>query len=196
MLTSVTFATVGYVGKLAFLVERVDVIASISIAEIDILAVRWCCEPSRAVGRACVLPEVAIDLPNDGAVEMGLCQFLIVIGVVKEDIVALVRDFEAMRRPRAKSAVSPCHELSSCSIRLPTDETVLIAIRLTGVLVRKVNVGFSVRDQTMTICHVRSRRWDEKVWHVLVAKLSLSTDDRSSMGISIRRQCVNSGSEA
>jgi len=156
--------------------EGVHIVAAVAVAEVHEFAVRGSSKPGRAVCGLGVLPEVAVLLPNDGAVESGLCELLVVVGVVKERGAVLSFDLEAVRGAVAQGGVSTAHELGASAVGLPLDEAVLVG--LTVVLISQVNVRILVSNKTMAVREGCSSRGLEEIRHVLVPKGTLASNNR------------------
>eukprot|EP00035_Acanthoeca_spectabilis_P020156 m.431390 g.431390 ORF g.431390 m.431390 type:complete len:333 (+) comp17296_c0_seq1:96-1094(+) len=133
-------------------VEGVHVVRAVAVAEVRVLGVGRRREPRRAVREGWVLAERAVAHPDDAAVEGGLCELLVVVGVVEELLgvaaLALGRDLEAVRRARAEIGAAAGHELAAGAVRLPLDQAVLV---LAVVLVREVNVVLGVRHKAVAV---------------------------------------------
>jgi hypothetical protein len=80
-----------------------------------------------------------------------------------------------MRSTRAKSGTAPGHPLSGGAVRLPPDEAVQITLAV--VLVGKVNVVITVKDEAMAIYHISTCGRPKTIRHVLIPKIALPTDD-------------------
>ena len=77
------------------------------------------------------------DLPDDGAVESGFGELLVIICVIQILRVVLRGDLEAVRCARTQGGVAAGHKFGASAIGFPANQTVLVLI---VVLVRQVNV--------------------------------------------------------
>ena len=157
-------------------VKRVDVVAAVPVAQVDVLTGRRDGEPRRRVREGWVLAEVAGALPDDRAIERRLRQLLIVVGVVQELRPVLGRHLEPVRRAIAERAPATREELAACAVWRPLDQTVEVGLAV--VLVGEDDVAVSVGHQAMGVHDAGALRGLQLLGNVLVHEITLSADDR------------------
>jgi hypothetical protein len=141
-----------------------------------------------------VLAEEALLLPDDGAVELGLGQLLVVVRVVQHLLSILGLDLEAVRgsstENRDVAAGRAGHELAAGAVGLPLDKAVLV---LAVVLVGEVDVLVLVRDEAVAVDEARPLHLEE-VGHVLVLEFTRAADDGGGIAVTARQNAVLRGS--
>ena len=142
-----------------------------------VLGVGGSCKPGRTV-HVGVLPEKAVDLPDDVPIERRFSELLVVVRVVEEliPVGALGHNFEAVRGAGAERGAASSHELAASTVRVPPDQAVLV--RLPVILISQVDVVVLVRDKAVAVDQRRASRSLQQVRHVLIAELSTAPDYR------------------